>query len=38
MVDFVNELELSDQNWYTNGNVRDENKNENLIFNMKDVV
>ena len=32
VVDFVNRLELSDQNYQTNGNLRDEKYNGNLLF------
>ena len=38
MVNFVNKLELSDQKYQTNGNVRDENYNRKLLFPMKDFV
>ena len=38
MVGFVNKLKLSDQKYHTNGNVRDENYNEKLLFPMKDFV
>ena len=38
MVDFVNKLELSDQKYQTNGNLRDENYNGKLLFFMKDFV
>ena len=38
MVDFVNKIEVSDQKYQTNGNVRDENYNVKFLFNMKDFV
>ena len=38
MVDFVNKPELSDQEYQTNGNVRDGNYNVNFLFTMKDFV
>ena len=38
MVDSVNKLELSDQKYQTNGNVRDENYNRKLLFPMKDFA
>ena len=34
MVDFVNKLELIDQKYQTNGNVRDENYNGKFLFTM----
>ena len=38
MVDFLNKLEFNDQEYQTNGNARDENFKENLLFPMKDFV
>ena len=38
MVDFVNKLDTSDQNYQTNENVRDENYNRKFLFPMKDFV
>ena len=38
MVDFVDKLELSDQKYQTNGNVRNENYNGNLLFSMNNFV
>ena len=38
MVDFVNKLELSDQEYQTNGTVRDENYKGKLLFPMKDFL
>ena len=35
MVDFVNKLELSDQKYHTNINVRDVDYNGNILFTMK---
>ena len=35
MVDFVNKLDLSDQNCHTNLNLRDENNKGKLLFPMK---
>ena len=32
MINFVNKIELSDQKYQTNGNVRDENFKEDLFF------
>ena len=38
MVDFLNKLEISDQQYKTNGTVRDDNYKGNLLFTMKDFV
>ena len=38
MVDFVNKLDLSDQKYQNNGNVRHENDKGKLLFTMKDFV
>ena len=38
MVNFVNKLELSDQKYQTNGNVRDENYQGKLLFTMMEFV
>ena len=38
MIDFVNKLELSDQKYHNNGNIRDENFNEMFLFSMKEIV
>ena len=38
MVGFVNKLELSDQKYQTNGNLRDENYKGKFLFSMKDFV
>ena len=38
MVDFVNKIELSDQIYYTNGNVIDEKYKGKLLFPIKDFV
>ena len=35
MIDFVDKLELSDQKYQINGNMRDESYKGNLIFSMK---
>ena len=35
MVDFMNKVELIDQNWHTNGNLRDGNHNGMFLFTMK---
>ena len=37
-MDFVNKLELSDQKYQTNGNIRNESNKENLLFPMKYFV
>ena len=37
-MNFLNKLELDDQECQTNGNLRDENYKENLLFPMKDFV
>ena len=36
MVDFENKLELRDQKYQTNGNVRDENNNGKFVFTTKE--
>ena len=38
MVNFLNKLELIDQKYQTNGNVRDGNYNGNFLFPMRDFV
>ena len=38
MKDFVSTLELSDQKYQTNGNIRDKNYKGNFLFTMKDFV
>ena len=38
MVDFVNIIELSDQKYQTNGNVRDENYKVRFLFTMMEFV
>ena len=38
MVDFVNKLDLSNQKYQTNGNVRDENYDGKFVFPIKDFV
>ena len=38
MVDFVNKRERSDQQYQTNGNLRDENYKGKFLFSMKDFV
>ena len=38
MVDFMNTLDLNDQKYETNGNVRDENHNEKFLLTMEDVL
>ena len=38
MVDFVNKLELSDQKYHANGNIRDANYNINFLFPMKNFM
>ena len=38
MINFVNKLELSDQKYQTNGNLRDENYIGKCLFSIKDFV
>ena len=38
MVNFLNKLELSDQKYHTNGNIKDQNYKRKILFPMKDVV
>ena len=38
MMNFVNKLELSDQKYELNGNLRDENYKERFLFPIKDFV
>ena len=38
MINFVNKIELSDQNYQTNGNVRYENYKGKFLFPMKEFV
>ena len=38
MINFVNKLELSDQRYYTNGNIRDGNYKGKFSFTMKEFV
>ena len=38
MVDFMNKLNLNDQKYQTDGNVRDKNYNRRLLFTMKYLV
>ena len=38
MADFLNKLEISDQKYQTNGNVRDENSKGKILFLMKEFV
>ena len=38
MVDFTNKIDLCDQKYQNNGNVRDENYNLTFIFPIKDFV
>ena len=38
MADFLNKLEISDQKYQTNGNVRDENSKGKILFLIKEFV
>ena len=38
MVDFLNKLELIDQKYHTNGNVRDENYKGKFLFHINEFV
>ena len=38
MVDFVNKIEVSDQKYQTNGNVRHKNYKGKLLYTMKEFV